>query len=398
MPAAHAEEPPALVEVPEWRSLGRIQTYDPAGFPCFDVRAEPPKEVLRLFYKHPLTLLSPAVGASAPDGTLVPVRVGELSCLVSARAVGPMHTMPVECLAAPLSVPVRPLSSLLDSAPSDASQAVSVGPLFPTFYQVAFEVLYPRKPDEKPVVLEDQKGKAIGEVSAGFRKALLIQGTGALADGRVVNVAGSGRHGRRFLVLPEGSYGLGIAGYNLYPYRSAAVDFDWLCDRLSGSGRCVVGNSEKKDKEATRANRKALVGMLLYVPRLAGATMADGTVHDGRVCAVDVGGGIRNDRIDLFVGTDGAGNPYYPPCRRDNPWILAGIQSLIPSDWHRFVPGEDGVLVREVETEYRQVSPDKGLEVFAYPSVRCRKEAAAGGGKQAAAGLVIEPGHSPRWR
>jgi hypothetical protein len=384
-----AEEPPALVEVPDWRTFGRVQAYDPAGFPCFDRQEEPRTELIRLFYKHPVVLAGAGTGfaggagvsdaargdASLPGVALAPVRVGEISCLVAASAVGPVHTMPVECLTRSPGTVVAPLSSLVEGPLPEAASGTPVGPLFPTFYQVAFEVLYPRKADEATVALKDRKGRIIEDVSPQFRKALLIQGTGALADGRVVNVAGSGRHGRRFVVLPRGSYGLGIAGYNLYPYRSAAVDFDWLCDKLSGAVGCKPGNLEKRDRGVTSANRKALVGMLLYLPRLDGARMADGTVHDGRVCAVDVGGGIRNDRIDLFVGTDGAGNPYYPSCRRDNPWISSGVQSLIPSDWRRFVPGEDGVLVRELETEYRQVSPGKGLEVMAFPSVRCRREA-----------------------
>jgi hypothetical protein len=101
--------------------------------------------------------------------------------------------------------------------------------------------------------------------------------------------------------------------------------------------------------------------------------MADSSVHDGFVCAVDVGGGIKLDRIDLFVGIDSAGNPYYPTCRRDNAFLRAGIASLIPSDWHQFAADKNGKLVRSKAAEYRDIAPGKGLDIVLFPEVRCRR-------------------------
>ncbi len=359
---------PELVEVSDWDRYVRVSEYDPGGFPCYDRTDEPRKEVRRLYFKTPLYRQEDA-------GDYVRVSGRDFDCYAPRKVVAALHSTPFVCPGAAVPQALTSLAALLDRSPPDKAAGTAAGPLFPTFYQVAREGLYGAASDDDSVTLRDNDGDRIARVSKAFQRALLRQGTGVLEDGRVLNVGRKTKSGRRFIVLPEGTFGLGISGYHLYPYRSAAVDFDYLCDRLGGIAGCTTGNVERRDRKVSRKNRKALVGMLLHVQRLDGILLDDGSRHDGFVCAVDIGGGIKNDRIDLFVGADAAGNPYYPPCRRDNALIRAGIESLIPSDWRRFEPDDEGTLQRAIATEYRTVSPHKGLDITAFPDVRCRSRA-----------------------
>jgi len=89
----------------------------------------------------------------------------------------------------------------------------------------------------------------------------------------------------RFAEVPaDAPFGLGArASYRLVPYRSAAVD------------PSVIP-----------------LGSVLFIPGLAGAmvTLPDGQPwrHDGYLMAVDVGGAIRGNHIDIFTGV-ARGNP-----------------------------------------------------------------------------------------
>ncbi len=360
---------PHLLDVQDWANHVRVSRYDPAGFPCYDQALEPRQEVARLYFKTPLYRLD---DEPAPPDT-VHVRVGKKTCFAPTDVVGQLHTRPFSCLKDPPAQPLTSLTRLLDVPVPDPNAGTTLGPLFPTFYQIADERLYPGDPARATTLLDNQ-GQPIADVSKEYRRALLRQGTGMIADGRVLNVGSKHRSGRRFIVLPKGSYGLGTSGYHLYPYRSVAVDFDYLCDRLGDADLCRPGNTGVRDRQISRANRKALAGMLLYLPRLAGVVLDDGAVHDGFVCAVDVGGGIKLDRIDIFVGADAAGNPYYPPCRSENAFLRAGIESLIPSDWRTFERDDDGNYTRSVPDEYRRVAPEKGLTVTAFPALRCQRK------------------------
>jgi len=377
--AALAGEPenPAdgLVLVEDWRNYVRITHYDPAGIPCYDSRDRKSRKVARyLYFKEPLYLVSSKKGWAR-------VRVDDLKCWVRSKRIDPVHSRPVHCPAKEREQPLFPLEFLADIKSAAQAVPLSVGPLYPTFYQIAREVLYPPlDEDEKLVAVRDVDGKVIARVSKSFRRALLIQGTAALKDGTIINVGRTIKGEKRFVVLSEGSYGLGVSGFSIYPYRSVAVDFDLLCDRLSAQGAgggCTPGNAlprGSRNRKVTRANKKKLVGTLFKVPAFEGAEISAGELHDGFVCAVDVGGGIKIDRMDVVVGTDGGGNPYYPSCRKDNPLTRHGVESLIPCDWRHFVENDKGVWKRQVATEYRQVSRHKGLEVLVFPGVKCRKQ------------------------
>jgi 3D (Asp-Asp-Asp) domain-containing protein len=122
----------------------------------------------------------------------------------------------------------------------------------------------------------------ITDVTKDFASELELQGTGKLADGRVLNIEGHCRceHSPCFKVT-ESQWGTAGTGKPLQPFRTVAVD-----------------------------PKVVKLGTLLYVPLLEGRTMPGrppwgGFVHDGCVVADDTGGGIDGNQLDLFVGRKG---------------------------------------------------------------------------------------------
>ncbi len=136
-----------------------------------------------------------------------------------------------------------------------------------TYYWVALEDEPGKEPADTPLL--DPEGRELGRFTRGYVKRVGIEGTGKLRDGRVINVAGK-KGAFEVVRCPNG---LGVQGYHLLPFRSVAVDRD------------VVP-----------------IGTELYVPAAVGAKLPDGSVHDGRFWAHDVGGAINGKHLDLFTG------------------------------------------------------------------------------------------------
>ena len=137
-----------------------------------------------------------------------------------------------------------------------------------TIYYVALQSDHPPGRD---ALFVDRAGTVLVRGSKAFKKAALIEGTAKLTDGRVLNVDRKvGRSWRWKFV--KATYGLG-AICPLVPFRSVAVD------------RSVVN-----------------LWSVLFIPRTKGMLLPSGKRHDGIWHAVDTGGAIRGDRIDLFGG------------------------------------------------------------------------------------------------
>jgi len=152
-------------------------------------------------------------------------------------------------------------------AKPDPKSLEELGDFKTTFYWVEFEETWAKDPADTAIL--DDDGNELGKFAKRFVERIKIEGTGKLRDGRVINV--TGKDGRFEVVkCPNG---LGVKGYHLIPFRSVAVDKD------------VVP-----------------VGTELYVPLAVGAKLPDGTVHDGRFWAHDVGGGIDGKHLDFFTG------------------------------------------------------------------------------------------------
>ncbi len=163
--------------------------------------------------------------------------------------------------------------------------------------------------------------KPIAEVSREFALQLEIQGTGKLRDGRVLNV--SGRCACDLspcFKVTQAQWGTGGNGHALQPFRTVAVD-----------------------------PKMIKLGALLYVPLLEGRQMPGrapwgGFIHDGCVVADDVGGGIKDKQLDLFVGRKG--------------WFLGMSGSGGSHEWARNVPVFDGS--QRCQLKGRQVSRRAG--------------------------------------
>jgi 3D (Asp-Asp-Asp) domain-containing protein len=134
-------------------------------------------------------------------------------------------------------------------------------------------------PSERVTLYEPKACKPIADVTPEFESQLILQGTGKLRDGRVVNIWGAcGCPNKPCFKVTPNQWGTGGSGKPLEPFRTVAVD------------RKVVK-----------------LGTLLYIPVLEGQTMPGrppygGYVHDGCVVANDTGGGIDGHQLDLFVG------------------------------------------------------------------------------------------------
>lgn len=147
-----------------------------------------------------------------------------------------------------------------------------------TYYHVADQ---PEGKRRRRVALRDRNGRVLVRVSRAFARQVLMQGTGRLRDGRMINVAGGCKRTRYcYHFLDENErYGKGALQTSLRPFRSVA------------------------------APPHIKLGTVLYIPELDGLPVPGGMlngnrVHDGCVVAEDRGGGIKGHQLDLFTFTD----------------------------------------------------------------------------------------------
>lgn len=167
--------------------------------------------------------------------------------------------------AAPAIAPTAPRG-----APGDA-----LGSFQLTYYYVSAAEEVDGAPD---TAIRDESCAVIARVPARFASALEREGTGRLADGRVITSASCacGRGACYHEVDPQHPWGEGVRDHALVPFRTVAVD------------RAVIP-----------------YGTRLYIEELDGAVMPGdppwgGFVHDGCVTADDTGDRIRGAHVDLF--------------------------------------------------------------------------------------------------
>lgn len=131
---------------------------------------------------------------------------------------------------------------------------------------------------EASVDLRGPSGKVIARTTPRFRRALVMQGTGILRDGRTVFYYGKVRGEHRFRLTSKSKYGLGSTGCELVPFRTIAADPKFIRPRSK-----------------------------VYIPEMKGARLPDGTIHDGMFVATDRGH-FTGARVDLFVGIGYSGS------------------------------------------------------------------------------------------
>ncbi|MBN20813.1 MAG: hypothetical protein CL678_05930 [Bdellovibrionaceae bacterium] len=175
-----------------------------------------------------------------------------------------------------------------------------------TYYYVELESDHAGAPKTESILT--MKGKLIAKVSPRFKKLVDIEGTGKLMDGRIINYAGQINKEVRYSVV-RADYGLGVRRCKLVPFQSIAVD------------------------------RKVIpLGSRVRIEETIGMELPDGTIHDGYWWAHDIGGAIKKDRVDLFIGY------------KKNKQILKkqGIRSLQPLTISSVeAPDEDSCAVRK---------------------------------------------------
>jgi 3D (Asp-Asp-Asp) domain-containing protein len=147
-----------------------------------------------------------------------------------------------------------------------------------TYYWIATE-----GKGKRTKTLYSKRCKPIAKVSRRFAKRLRMEGSGQLADGRLITTAGGCRCTKScyFVAGEKYRWGAGVSQRPLSPFRSIAVDTSHVS-----------------------------IGQTLYVPELDGLTMPGvapygGFVHDGCVIADDKGGGVRGRKIDFFAARKG---------------------------------------------------------------------------------------------
>jgi len=178
-----------------------------------------------------------------------------------------------------------------DAAPAavDATHAfdaalpgASLGSFQLTYYWVTAEDDFTGTPDTN---LYDTGCSVLDTVPAAFASSLDVEGTGRLADGRVINVSGACGCARTPCYEPvdaQHPWGYGVQGRALVPFRTVAVDSSVI---PYGSG--------------------------LYIEELDGVAMPGAApwgdfVHDGCVVAGDTGGGIVGMHVDFFAAEKSA--------------------------------------------------------------------------------------------
>ena len=166
-----------------------------------------------------------------------------------------------------------------DAAPRPAAGTLR-GTYALTYYWISAE------DDDAPsgpadTTIFDKKCEPLAKVSAQYANDLALHGAGKLTDGRVLGVAGecSCKRSPCFRVIDH-PWGVGAHNRPLVPFRSLAVD------------RSVIP-----------------IGTALWVEQLDGADVPGvfPTIHDGCVIADDIGGRIKGEKLDWFVGK----KPYY---------------------------------------------------------------------------------------
>lgn len=139
-----------------------------------------------------------------------------------------------------------------------------------TWYYLVPESEFAGQP--KTDVLTNRAGEVLARVSPAYRKAIDIEGSGVLDDGRVLNFAAVMGGVIRYRVT-QNPHGDGVGTCPLVAFESVAID------------PTVVP-----------------LGSTIQIAETVGMVLPDGRRHDGIWKAVDVGGAIKKDRIDLFVG------------------------------------------------------------------------------------------------
>ncbi|MCB1172916.1 MAG: hypothetical protein KDK39_05100 [Leptospiraceae bacterium] len=290
------------------------------GCPCYRQAA---KDKLRTVY-HMQAAWPVALKQSSQNG-FTQIRVDTDQCWYPTNQLKkypytPLHQLPIQ---SKLDHRLLPLHSLMAvKSALDAEQKISrfqqtkLGFFWPTYYHLAMQDFHPGKAE--PIL--STSGTTLAYGSRKFQQQIMWEGSGITSTGLRLHYSG---RPYRFTTYSSDIWAWG-AGYNytVWPYRTIAVNFSGFCKAMQLPQPC---------------GKKDVIGSLVWIKNIADEkpAMPGAVQHDGFFCATDTGSpsGIRRDRIDIFVGVHGGGNPYLPPARRGNFLYNAGFKSLVRQDW-----------------------------------------------------------------
>lgn len=162
------------------------------------------------------------------------------------------------------------LGSLLLALSASANVTDPLGAFRNTYYYMVFEKDYPQAERTESILTMD--GTLISKVTKQYYKDLLMEGSGKLLDGRVVNWAGLVEEKSRFHITKLG-WGRGTGSCALKPFRTIAAD-----------------------------PTQIPAGAVVKIKETIGMILPDGSKHDGVWRAEDTGSAILHDRVDLYIG------------------------------------------------------------------------------------------------
>jgi 3D (Asp-Asp-Asp) domain-containing protein len=181
------------------------------------------------------------------------------------------------------------------SSGSSDSPVLFEGSWILTEYWIARETVGPR--DRTAVPLQARDGRTLTYATPKFLSDLSMEGTGMTWDQRLFNWDGRVEGQARFIQVDRTRYpyGIGVQGYALVPYRSLAVDRQYL-----------------------------RIGHTVEIAELVGLPLPDGSRHDGCFVAVDGGGAIQGHHIDFFVPSESE----WQRLSRER-WLPTRIQNVV---------------------------------------------------------------------
>lgn len=256
---------PAAEPAPQPTPRSPVPPAPPPTSPAVEPAApEPPAPASA----SPVTAPPSAATAPPSAATAPPATTKEAGPFAPSKSLASLDTSKLDDRA-PAKLPIRPKIKECCGYPIGEKEGFRL-----SFYWLAYESDYAAEPYDTPIYTK--RGFYIGSFPQVFVFELKLEGSGILRDGRILNYDGECNYGMgtcfKTLDVSEHPLGAGVQGRPLEPFRSIAVD-----------------------------PRYIPIGSPVYVPELVGILMPDGTRHDGCLRADDMGGAIKEHKIDFFV-------------------------------------------------------------------------------------------------